>query len=346
VPPEEAAKSTKTFGKFFNLLGDIISDPRTRKALGATGIALDPNGVGGALGQLGIDFAEADAQAAFRRDIELGGNPNLVKTPGLSPEGRRSVIDEQLDIQQQATDARNRKFDEELRLINVSLAEERNRLSEERLEALETSNEQRAENEAAKREQDLIKIEIDRLKAEVDAAAKEASQKTNREKVEQDRINNEAKLRLERTQINTRRVKEIDSSISDLTDNLALARRRLDQAREAKGNSNKGPGQDKFNRAALEVARIETDLRQMRSERADIILDINSDLSGEPRERSQSSAQRNVEQLNEVGGIPIIRSAAGLNSVKDGQQFYAPDPQTGRPILMVKQGGKIVEVLR
>lgn len=51
------SKRLKGIGKFINGLTDVLSDSATQKALASIGIGLDPRGVGGVLGNLGISLA-------------------------------------------------------------------------------------------------------------------------------------------------------------------------------------------------------------------------------------------------------------------------------------------------
>jgi len=141
-------KRVKGIGKFFNTIGEVLADPATQKALSSIGIGLDPRGVGGALGQLGISLAEANARDEFRAAIAAGGDPNLVQVSGLSPEGRLTELEAFRQGQTLASEEEQRQIENQRADVALEQAQQRVDISRDALglRRLDQLNTQRAQD--------------------------------------------------------------------------------------------------------------------------------------------------------------------------------------------------------
>ncbi len=86
ISPSETAE----LGGFFTNFSKVLANPASQKFLASLGMQISPHNT--KLGEFGIGVAEANAQASFRKQLESGVSSGDAKTPGLSPEGRDSVL--------------------------------------------------------------------------------------------------------------------------------------------------------------------------------------------------------------------------------------------------------------
>lgn len=109
--PDQDPKRLKGFAKAISTFSDIIQEPAVRKMLGAVGIGLDPRGVGGQLGQLGVALAEENARQGFRQSLEEGASPAeaAAANRGISSEGRLAEEQAFNLLGQQALDQQNKE---------------------------------------------------------------------------------------------------------------------------------------------------------------------------------------------------------------------------------------------
>jgi hypothetical protein len=144
-------------------------------------------------------------------------------------------------------------------------------------------------------------------------------------------------------------LEEVEATINDLTDRRSVASRRLESARDAKGNKISGPKFEAFTRRAAELAQLETALRERQEERLQLMSDIQSDLSGSTQTETPPPTQPASSRINTIGGLPVVRTPEDIGrlGLKEGDRFYGPDPENaGKPILYTIRNGKLVEVIQ
>lgn len=359
------SKRLKGIGKFLNSAADVLADPATQKALATIGIGLDPRGVGGALGGLGVSLAEENARDEFRAAIAAGGDPSQIQVSGLSSEGRQAVLGEvnegselqrRSGLEERALALResDSQFDQEVELLKSQLDERRLELQEGNLEArqdeLDISRQARFDNLEIQK----TKVQLDRIRTniqnQVDLARIEATQQESEART--DRANTDALIK-----INQQRGKQVEALTeveAELQGKLRSAQQQFDEVKSKRGRFFGGSSDEEFTSAAQTVAQLESQMAEAQGLRESLLQDISSDLAAEseriqgslPGAESQASTPRQTPTETNVGEIPVVRSVSDLSKVKEGDRFFMPDPQTKRPILVQMQNGVPRRVIR
>jgi len=354
----ENSKRVKGLGKFISNLGDVLADPATQKALASIGIGLDPRGVGGVLGNFGISLAEENARDEFRAAIAAGGDPNQISISGLSTQGRQAVLNEGLQAQEASRDERllqlredDQTFDQEIQRIRIGLEEERLAQQERSIQVREDELEVSREVRTRELELSATRTELDRIRTQVqntaDLARIEAAKLESEART--DRANTDSLIKL-----NQQRGKQVEGLVEieqDLQGKLRTAQQNLEEVQGRRGKLFGAASDEELVAATQAVAQIETQLSEARTLREGLLNDISTDLAAESERirgtlsGSESTAGTQLQTPRAptsnatIGDIPVVRTPEEFGRIKEGQQFFMPDPQTKRPILVQMDNG-------